>query len=94
MPQQRYGEAVALKFHIVQTTILYERHFVWAPIYPIPSVMGSSPSRLGCFKVGDGGVYGGGGNKGEGERSSGPRQHGASLFEVNGNAYRRGIYIL
>ena len=56
--------------------------------------MASSPSRLGSFKVGDGGVYGGGGNKGEGERSSGPRQHGACLFEVNGNAYRRGIYIL
>ena len=35
-------------------------------------VMGCSPSRLGGFKVGDGGVDGEWGNKGEGESLSGP----------------------
>ena len=52
-------------------------------------VMGCSPSRLGGFKVGDGGVDGGGRNKGEGERSSDPRQHGACLSGIVSGDWER-----
>ena len=62
------------------------------PICPVLSVMGCSPPRLDGFKVGDGGVDGGGGNKGirrETGRGREVRPHMAphclTLFEVTGN---------